>query len=170
MPPPIDPARRAQIITAIRAGKPRNQIARDHGVSGSTVTKIADQENLTSAFDRAQTRNATRARKFDAALARAKLVEDLYGDAQKFRVRAWSPYTQIVSGPAGAELVTTKQPPLRDQQAAYTGLAICLDKAAKLEAVETGGGVDHAKSMLGKLMTGLAEAFGDETSAPQGEG
>jgi hypothetical protein len=142
LPAPIDPAKRQAIITDIKAGKPRNQIARDHGVSGSTVTNIAKAEKIPSAFDRAQTQNATRAKRFDAAAARAQLVQDLYADAQRFRARGWASYTQIVSGPAGSELVTTKMPPLRDQQAAYTALAICVDKAVRLEQVDAADGQD----------------------------
>lgn len=153
MPAPLNPAKREAIITDIKAGKPRNQIARDHSVSGSTVTKIAKAEQI--AFDRAQTENATRARKFDAAAARAQLVQDLYGDAQRFRKRGWDPYTQIISGPAGSELVTTKMPPLRDQQAAYTAVAICLDKAVKLEQVDSQDGAAEAKSLLGAIGAAL---------------
>jgi hypothetical protein len=156
LPAPLDPAKRQAIIADIKAGKPRNQIARDHHVSGSTVTKIARE--IPTAFDRAQTQNATRARRFDAAAARAQLVRDLYEDAQRFRSRGWSEYTQIVSGPAGAELVTTRLPPLRDQQAAYTAVAICLDKAVKLEAVDSQDGAADAKSLLGQIGEALKVA------------
>jgi transposase-like protein len=141
VPKPLTQAKRDAITADIHAGKARNQIARDHGVSGSTVTKIAQETgNGATAFDRSQTEKATRAKRFDAAAARVQLIEDLYGDAQRFRQRSWSDYTQIVSGPAGAELVTTKLPPLRDQQSAYTSLAICLDKAAKLEQADAADG------------------------------
>jgi hypothetical protein len=147
LPAPLDPAKREAIEADITAGKSRNQIARDHEVSGSTVTRIAQgiaerNGHRSDDFDRSKTVNATRARKFDSAAARAQLVADLYGDAQRFRARGWDEYTQIVSGPLGAELVTTKLPPLRDQQSAYTALAICVDKAAKLEAIDAGDGAE----------------------------
>jgi transposase-like protein len=166
MPKPLSQAKRNAIIRDIKAGKPRNEIARHHGVSGSTVTKLAKDSGLTDAFDRSQTENAVRARQFDARAARAQLVRDLYEDAQRFRARGWSPYTQIVSGPAGSELVTTKLPPLRDQQAAYTSLGICVDKAAKLEAVDVADGSAGARSLLGQLSEALsvaADALGPET-------
>lgn len=165
MPAPIPAGKRAAIITDIKAGNSCRSIARNHNVSASTVTKIAKDEKIPGAFARAQTQNATRAKRFDAAAARAQLIQDLYADAQRFRARGWDPYTQIVSGPAGSEFVTTKMPPLRDQQAAYTSVAICLDKAVKLEAVDSQDGAADAKSLLGQLGAALgvaAQALGDE--------
>ena len=168
MPRPIDAALRARIIADIKAGKMnRNEIARTHGVSGSTVTKIAKDERIAFAFDRSKTQNATRARQFDAAAARARMIEDLYADAQRFRGRAWSQYTQVVSGPLGAEFVTTRLPPLRDQQAAYTSLAICMDKAGRLEDRNGDGRIDAARSLLGALFDGLKAEHGDR---PDGSG
>ena len=158
MPAPIDAAKREAITADIKAGKPRNQIARDHGVSAGTVTNIAKAAGITGAFDRSNTAKATRAKQFDAAAARAQLVVDLYGDAQRFRARGWSQYTQVVGGPGGAELVTTKLPPLRDQQSAYTSLAICVDKAVKLEAADAGDGSSSAKSLLGQIGRALGVA------------
>ncbi|WP_242890783.1 hypothetical protein [Actinomadura litoris] len=162
MPPRIDDATRAKVLKAIKAGKlSRNAIARKHGVSVGTVTNIAKAAGLTSAFDRSngKTARATQARKFDALAARAKLLVDLYGDAQRFRERAWSPYTQIVVGQMGPELVTTKLPPIRDQQAAYTALAIALDKALKIEEVNTGDGAEQGKTMVGDLRAALGLAY-----------
>ena len=167
MPKPLDPGKRAAIITAIKAGGSCRSIARTHAVSASTVTKIAKDEHITGAFERAQTAKATRANEFDAAAAKAQLIVDLYRDAQRFRKRAWDPYTQIVSGPAGAELVTTKMPPLRDQQSAYTALAICVDKAARIEDRSGDGRVDAAKSLLGSLFESLQAVHGDR---PDGSG
>lgn len=134
MPKALDTAAREAIADDIRAGKPRNQIARDHHVSGSTVTKIAKDLGLAAtAFDRSQTQNATRAKRFDAALARAELIERLYGVAGRFLDRVEAPYTQVVTSPAGPEFVTTKLPPLRDAQAGMLAAAVAMDKALKLE-------------------------------------
>jgi hypothetical protein len=167
VPKPLDPQIRTAIIADIKAGKPRNQIARDHGVSGASVTKIAGQEGITNAFDRSQVENATRARTIDLAATRAGLIERLYGVAGRMLDRVESPYTQIVSGSAGAELVTTKLPPLRDAQAGMSSAAIALDKAARLEDRQGDGKVDAAKSLLGAMFEGLQKAHGD---APDGSG
>lgn len=64
--------------------------------------------------------------------------------------------------------MTTKLPPLRDQQAGYTALAICVDKAAKLEAVDSDGGAAVGRTMIGDLRTALGlayDALGDEEAA-----
>jgi hypothetical protein len=158
MPKELTARKRAAILADIQAkAMTRNDIARKHKVSGSTVTKLARE--VPGAFDRSQTQQAARAKQFDAKLARARLVEDLYGDAQRFRDRGWSEYTQIVSGPAGAEFVTTKLPPLREQQSAYTSVAICIDKADKLvHADAASDGSAGAKSLLGQLGAAFAAA------------
>ena len=160
MPAPLHPDKRAAILADIQAENPqRNEIARKHGVSPSTVTKIAREEHLAGAFDRTQTQQAAHARRFDAKLARAQLVQDLYEDAQRLRhERIWAPYTQIVTGPAGAEFVTTKLPPLRDQQAGFTSVAICVDKAAKLAEQDSSDGSAGARSLLGRLGEALSVA------------
>ena len=107
MPKPLPPKKRAAILADIKAGqKSRNQVARDHGVSTSTVSGIAKQANLTEAFDRSGTEAATRARVIDCKAAREQLKSDLLADAQRFRERAWSPYQVVVSTPEGAEVVT----------------------------------------------------------------
>ncbi|MGH3275419.1 MAG: hypothetical protein ACRDNZ_13990 [Streptosporangiaceae bacterium] len=177
MPAALDPEKRASIIAALKGPEPkRNQIARDHGVSPSTVTKIAGEEGLSTAFDRTQTAKCTRAKAFDAKRARAQLVEDLYGDAQRLRTeRIWAEYTQIVSGPAGSEFVTTKLPPLRDQQAGFTAVAICIDKATKLSDVDSSDGSAGARSLLGRLGEALqvaAAGYGqaDEAAAAAAAG
>lgn len=78
MPAPLDPDKRDAIADAIRAGGKRNDIAREHHVSPSTVTRIGrdleDKGELdTPAFDRTKTESASRARAKDNALRRAEL-------------------------------------------------------------------------------------------------
>jgi hypothetical protein len=167
VPKALDPTIRTAIIEDIKAGKQRNQIARERNVSGSTVTKIAGEEGLTNAFDRTQTVNATRARGIDIAAARAVLIERMYGVAGRMLDRVESPYTQVVGGPMGAELVTTKLPPLRDAQAGMSAAAIAIDKAARLEDRNGDARVDQARSLLGAMFEGLQRAHGD---APDGSG
>lgn len=168
MPKPLSDTLRTAIAADIKAGKPRNQIARDHGVSGSSVTKIAKAEHLDGAFDRAQTNKATRARADDNAAKRTQLQSDLLDDAQRFRKRAWSTYKVVVSGPEGAEVIELEEPPLPDAARAYTAIGIIVDKDRAYERDKAGSdGTDHARSMLGQLMSGLAEVFGDEAPTPE---
>jgi transposase-like protein len=163
MPARIPDRKRARIVADIKAEKPRNQIARDHGVSPSTVTLIARQAGLGSAFDRSKTLKASRAKAIDNKAKRAQLASDLLDDAQKLRARAWEPYPVPMMGPEGAETVELTLPPLPDVRAAYTAIGIQVDKGLAIERHDkSDDGVDHAKSMLGQLLTGLAEVVGQD--------
>lgn len=157
MPKALAQRKRAAILRDIEAGeKARNVIAREHQVSPSTVTGIAKAAGITSAFDRTHTEKATRAAADDCKVLRAQLKVDLLHDAQKLRKRAWEPYKVVVSTPEGAEVVTLDLPPLPDVRAAYTSLGIAADKSIRLEQHDSGENVDQAKSLLGRLFTGLA--------------
>lgn len=160
MPPRLDDQTREAVIADIRAGQlSRNAIADKHQIGRSTVTKLAKQAGADQAFDRSATAKATEAARLDAKALRAALIADLYSDAQRFRERSWAPYTQVITGGSGPELVTTKLPPLRDQQAGYTALAICLDKALKLEQVDADGGAEAGRTMVGELRDALGLAY-----------
>ncbi|MBA9003678.1 hypothetical protein [Thermomonospora cellulosilytica] len=78
MPAPLPDDVRAAILADIKAGtKSRNQIARDHGVSPSTVTRLAQTDGLDEAFDRSQTEKATTARVADSKAGRVDHTADL---------------------------------------------------------------------------------------------
>ncbi len=160
MPAPINEQLRADIIRDIQDSQlARNQIARNRGVSPSTVTAIARQAGLGSAFDRSKTAAATHAKTVDTTAARAALIERLYGFANRTLDRAESPYTQIVAGPAGAEFVKTKLPPLRDVQSAMSAVSMAMDKAGRAEDRNGSGDTEVARSLLGSLFDHLAESF-----------
>lgn len=170
MPPPISPEVRAAVASDIRAGKPRNAIAREHRISPGSVSNIAKAEGITSAFDRTLTAKAARAKQVDNAAKRAQLQSDLLDDAQRFRKRAWSKYKIALSGPEGVEIIELEEPPLPDAARAYTAIGIIIDKDRAYERDKQGSdGTDHARSMLGQLMSGLAEVFGDEADTPPGD-
>lgn len=155
---------RDAILNDIRAGKPRNQTARNHGVSVGTVTNIANRAGLTDAFDRSATEKATRARIIDCRALREQLKLDLLGDAQRLRKRAWSKYQVAVGTGEGTEIVTLELPPLMDVRAAYTSIGICVDKSIAVERHDTDSGVDQARSML----AGLSDALGAAARALDG--
>lgn len=77
MPPPIPDTKRAQILGDIKAGGTCRGIARQHGVSRTTVSKLAQDAGLDDAFGRQQTKKATAASVADSASRRAKLAENL---------------------------------------------------------------------------------------------
>lgn len=169
MPPPLPAKKRAAILADIQAGaKSRNQIARDHGVSASTVTNIANDSGMANAFDRTQTENATRARAVDVKALREQLKLDLLDDAQRLRRRAWEPYQVVVSTPQGADVVTIEQPPLSEVRSAYTAVGIAIDKSLVLEKHDSTGGDTGAASMLDALAEGIRRfAQSDEPPAEE---
>jgi hypothetical protein len=162
MPAPLDPTLVAAITEDIRARElSRNAIARKHKVSGGAVTKIAKALELelgASPFDRSASEKAVKAAQVDAKAKRSQLMHDLYDDAQRFRTRAWEPYTQVITGPLGPEFVTTQYPPLRDQQAAYTSIGIAIDKATKLETIDDDGGAASGRTMVNDLFNAFSLA------------
>jgi hypothetical protein len=160
---------RAAIADDIRAGtKSCRRIAKDHGVAPSTVLKVADEFGLT--FERSQpekTAAATAARVFDAKAARAELLEQLYGDAQGFRRRMWGAYTTVVGSGPGTQLVTLKQPPLREQQSAMVAIGIAIDKALKLEEKDDDQGASLGQTMINDLMGVLKLAHHQQVTEEQ---
>lgn len=72
---PLDERTVAAILASIDAGKSRNDVAREHGVSASTVSRIAAANGRS--FDRSKTKRATEAKKADVASRRAAFSERL---------------------------------------------------------------------------------------------
>lgn len=160
MPPRTPDDVRDAILADIRAGqKSCRQIARDHKISPATVSALAKAAHIPDAFERSHTKRASEARAFDAKAARAELIEQLYGDAQRFRQRAWDPYTTPVVAGNAVTLVTLNQPPLRDQQAAYVALAVCVDKALVLEAKDDDQGAGAGRTMINDLFGAFQLAY-----------
>ena len=152
----IPDEQRQQILAAIRAGAQScRSIAKAFGVSPATVSALARDNGLSFERSEGKTRAATRARIFDAKVARADMIERLHGDAERLRQRAWQPCTMLVGSGTAAAWVTTNLPSFRDQQAAYTSLGIALDKAMALERYDDDAGLTAGQTMLGDLMSAL---------------
>lgn len=75
MPAPLSDKQRAAILADIQAGeKSRGQIARDHKVSTTSVSKIAADAGISAPFSREQTKKATAALAADNKALRAQLA------------------------------------------------------------------------------------------------
>lgn len=156
---PLDDETRAAILEDIQAGeKSCRGIARDHSVSRTTVSKIAKDASVAHAFERQKTEKATRARVADMASVRTTKAVVLLEDFDRLRERAWSPYQVVVGTKDGADIVTLKLPPLRDAQAAYTSMAICIDKHLALVKHDANSGANEARSMLSAIAEALEVA------------
>jgi hypothetical protein len=101
VPAPLSDRKRNAILADIEAGqKSRNQIARDHKVSVSSVTKLAPA----NAFDRSQTKKATAAKQVDhkarlvvIAGRTASVAEDVLTSFEDMTTEDWrkvSPYSR----------------------------------------------------------------------------
>ena len=157
MPAPLDPDKRAAIVDAINAGASRNAIAREHGVSGATVSKIAKDEGLDQAFDRSATKRATAAREADNAATRADLKAHLLEDAHRLRRQLWQPCEYLHFGGKDNKLgrVKLEQPTFEQQRNIMTSVGIAVDKIEKLERLDAGGGLDEAQGLIRDLVAGI---------------
>jgi hypothetical protein len=139
MPSPIPEETRAAVLEDIASEEELSTrtIADRHGVSESTVRKIAKDNGFTDAFTRANTENATRARVADMASRRAELAAGLLEDAEKLRKRAWSKYIHVANGSEGLESIELDLPPLSEVRNAYAALGISVDKHLQLVKHDT---------------------------------
>lgn len=155
MPPPLDPAKRQAILNDIKAGHSRNRIARDHGVSGSTVSKLANTEGLS--FDRSQTKNATEAKKADNAALRAATSRRLLEKANEFLDQMDRPHLAFNFGGKDntyAEKLLDR-PPVGDLRNLMTAAAIAIDKHLAVEKHDNSGESHAAVDTWLSEMTGL---------------
>ncbi len=168
---PLTDAERDAIAADIAAGMARNEIARKHGRSAGTVTKIAQDRGLT--FDRSAVKSACEAKQADNRARLASLQSDIIDDAIRLRQQLWKPCVElkpmVVSGgmhaPAHVEIVKVKrqQPTFADQQKIATSVAICVDKAIAIDRHSDGG--DGMRSDLDRF---LAHLIGPEALAGAG--
>lgn len=160
MPKPLDPEKREAIEQAIREGQTRNAIARDHGVSGSTVSKIAkdiEKDTGSPPFERSQTKRARERRADDLAARRVELAHLLMDDTFAIRERMWAPQTQAVVVPmkgGGASVQHVQVPGSSGDFKNYTtSIGIAVDKVGVLTKTEDGS--EQAATLLGALVEGL---------------
>lgn len=131
----ISPEKREAILDAIRAGGTRNAIARDHDVSVGSVTNIAKAANLTDAFDRSATKNATAAVVADNKARRARIAEKFLQRAEELLDAMDKPH--IVFSFGGRDNVFNSKelarPPVSDIRSMMTAAAVAVDKSVVIE-------------------------------------
>lgn len=172
MPRPLADDIRAAILTDIRAGTlSARAIAKKHGVAASTVSKLAADNAVPEAFERAQTIKATRAREADNASRRAtlaarrlELAEALQGDAERLRAQLWQPHTYFDWGGKDHSFDTHEapEPTAADKRALMGAASVAVDKSIKLAPPDGGDDPALVRSMLGALGAALTNAFAEE--------
>lgn len=150
---------REQILDDLRSGQyGRNEVAARNGVGRSTVTTIAQANNLDPSARSNATQHATRAVAVETKHRREKLKLELLGDIERLRVRAWSPWSKEVVTREGVEALTADLPPLPEVLAAYRSIGVALDGIYKLEALNASSGetVQDARDFLMDFRSQLA--------------
>lgn len=138
------------------AGKSCNAIAKELGVSVSTISGWAKREGLS--FDQTATEDAVRVRRNSRAARRADIIDRLYDRTEAIldRLEADTFKTLVPSGPGSMDTDELDYVPSADEKNLASSMNIYLERAARLELVDDGDGVSEADSMLGRL----AKRFG----------
>lgn len=163
MPPRIPDDKRAAILTDTRAGtKSRAQIARDHDVSPQTVGNLAKAANITDAFSRLQTKNATEAAVVDSRARRAMIAARMLTKAVELLDQMDQPH--IVFNIGGKDNIYTEhtmsRPPTADLRNLMVTAATAVDKHLALDRHDSTDPGEMA-SLLGTLFGGLQTKHGD---------
>jgi transposase-like protein len=143
----------AAILASIDAGKSRNETAREHEVSASTVSRIA-AANARS-FDRSKTKNATEAARVDNAALRASTSRRFLEKANDLLDQMEQPHVAFNFG-GKDNTYNEKQldkPPVSDLRNLMTAAAVAVDKHLVIEkhdnSGETHAAVDAWLSQMG---------------------
>jgi len=141
------------------AGKSCNAIARELGVASSTISNWAKREGLS--FKRAGTAAAVAAHRIDRAATRADIIDRMYKRSQKILTRLEADeFTYRLATATGSDTVSDAAAPPGDEKNLASAIGIYMDKATRLELVDSDAGESGARSMLADLgqMLGLVDA------------
>lgn len=168
---PVTEADKAEILRLHATGMGRNDIAKTVNRSGQVVSRIVAEAGRT--FARApEVIAATQARQIDLAALRAQLAIDFTLDAIRLRQQMWEP--AIVFNFGGKENTYEEhhlpEPPPSDKRALMSTAGMAIDRSYKLAPPKDDTGADAARSMLGQLMTGLADVYREQQEAAADEG
>ncbi|WP_293785020.1 helix-turn-helix domain-containing protein [uncultured Aeromicrobium sp.] len=153
---PISDETRERILALHAEGRTRNDIARDVGVSGSTVTKVVKAAGRS--FDRAATKAATEARKVDLAERRARLRAKYLQRAEELLDQMDKPHLVFNFGGKDNtyEERTLDRPPVKDIRDLMQAASTATNAELRIAAAESDTNAEAARSVL----VGLANALG----------
>ncbi|MFF3497390.1 helix-turn-helix domain-containing protein [Streptomyces sp. NPDC002795] len=158
---------RAEIIRLHGEGHGRNEIARLTRRSQRTVSVICAEEHLV--FDVTQTEEATRHRVAQLAEKRVILADAFTDDALHLSAQVWQPATIHSFG--GKEHTYNSrdldEPLAADKRALMAAATNAAAQSLRLVPPVDDAGADDARSMLGKLMSGLAAVYEEQRGADE---
>lgn len=164
-PDPITDDERRRVRDLHTAGLSRNDIAKELGRSGSTISKIADDLGLS--FDRSAVKAATEAKVADARARRAALMLNLLSDAGRLREQLWVETTYIDHG--GKEFVEAKwtqpEPTPMDKLKLMQAATSALNASLRLDEHDGDGSTETVGSLLGSLFDNLTAKHAAEPSS-----
>jgi len=160
VPKRITPEDRQAVLDLHKAGRSRNDISRETGVSAGSVTTII--RDAGGSFERTATEAATKAKKADLAARRAALEEALIGDAERLRARIWQPrdYARPVGG-IGLVEWSLSEPAAEDQLKLMQAAGAAVDRALKIDQhAQATSGADETRGLLGELFDQIKDQAG----------
>lgn len=168
---PVTDEERAEVRRLHAEGLGRNEIARTIGRGTRTVSVIAAALGLT--FDRAaMTETATKVRQADLAERRTILAEALVDDAMRLTEQMWQPAKVFNFGGKENtyEVRDVPEPPADAKRALMLAAGQAIQRSIQLVPPVHSEGEEDARSVLGRVMTGLVDLYNERQTAGADEG
>lgn len=169
-PGPITDDERRRIRDLHATGLGRNDIARELGRSGATISKTAAELGLS--FERGhEVEAATAAKVSDAKARRADLMHRYLDETAKLLDQLWAPTTIHAFGGRDNSYNSkpVDRPLFRDQRDIMQAASVATNASLRLDQHDADTGADGAKSMLGALAAGLQVAYDQLQQEDEGE-
>ncbi|SDT22392.1 helix-turn-helix domain-containing protein [Microterricola viridarii] len=171
MPKPLTEEKRQQILDLHAQKLSRNEIARQAGVSPSSVSKVCAADDRT--FDRTQTKDATRAKQVDLAEARMNLAHRMNAAANEMLDMLDKPFTVFNFGGKDNTFASEvlDSVPVDARRTIITS-SILFDKISRIVEKDNGG-LEQTVGVLDALagnLTAAAELLRAQDDVPVGDG
>lgn len=167
---PISDEQRAQVLNLHAQGLPRNDIARQTGVSAGSVTNICRDAGLS--FDRSATKQASAARSVDLTAGRIRLAEKMLAASESMLDKIDDPYLVYNFGGADNSYRehTLESAPVEVKRNIITTAGITFDKLTRI-VERSDSGLEQAVGVLDTIARGFdaaADRLRAETPTDEG--
>lgn len=153
----ITDAQRDQVLKLHTQGLPRNEIARQVGISAGSVTNIC--RDAGRSFDRSGTKHATEARQIDLAAGRVRLAEKMLAASEAMLDRIDDEYLVYNFGGKDNtyEEHRLESAPVEVRRNIITTAGITFDKLTRIVEKDNGG-LEQAVGVLDQIAEGFRAA------------
>lgn len=170
-PRPVTDDDRAEILALHAQGLGRNEIRRRTGRSAALVSQTVAA--VGGSFERGpEVEAATRARAADLAALRAEAAYTLHIDGMRLLEQLWEPTTVYSFGGKDGlyHQQAVPEPPPADKRALAHAAATLIDRSMRMAPPTDDSGADQARTMVGRLMTGIADLYREQQESVPDEG